>query len=231
MKHIKINKLIKAYLVICDFIIPVPLTLIMFWVWYSKTGNILFTSLIILQPLVFGYLVPGVAARFLRLWEFTWPFRFKYCFYHHGFIYSGYLSFLLWLFWNPQNDFSWYELALSGTYGFIAMMIIGTHHDLLGLKVGMIKNYTKTLNNGESVLKYMSVVVVISFGLVGAFYFLSAYWAYYLFEITSKFSVLNIIIWLLASIVLMTTVLLPYCIQNRSYLRRVFMGNKRNNIL
>lgn len=226
MKPENINKFIKIYLVICDFIIPVPLTFTMFWVWYSKTENILFTGLIILLPLIFGYLVPGIASRFLRFWEFTWPFRIKYCFYHHGFIYSGYLSFILWMIWSPQKDISWFEAVKSGTLGFIIMSVIGVHHDLLGLKVGMIKNHTKTINNGETVFKYISPIVVICFGLVEVFYFISVYWAYYLFVSASINSIFYISLWLLACIVLMSLVLLPYSYQNRSYLKKVFGENK-----
>jgi len=221
-----INSIISAYLALADFIIPIPLTFFMLWLW-TRTESIEFSLAVILLGLVFGYTVPSVAARFFRLWEFTWPFRFKYCYYHHGFIYSGYLSLMLWLIWSPVGIFTLSDFLSSAVYCFIAMAAIGVHHDYFGLRVGMIINHTKTLKTGESVLKYITPTAITCFGLIGLFYYLSAYWGFYLYKTAEINPMPYWSIWLVLSAAFMSLSILPYVLLHRNHIKKVFAERKK----
>jgi len=41
-----------------DFYLPFPLTALMFWLWWARTGSAAFAAYTIAAGLAFGYLVP-----------------------------------------------------------------------------------------------------------------------------------------------------------------------------
>lgn len=58
---------------VLDFYLPFPLTALMFWLWWIRTGSAAFAAYTIAAGLVFGYLVPGIGTNLLGLWRFSGP--------------------------------------------------------------------------------------------------------------------------------------------------------------
>ncbi len=79
------------------YVLPLPLFAVMWRLWLHKTGNAWFTSCVMLLPLVYGYLAPGIAANVLGKWRFTGPLRWGNILVHHGFIYASNMSLLLFI--------------------------------------------------------------------------------------------------------------------------------------
>jgi hypothetical protein len=234
-------KLFTRYLILVDYILPIPLTILMFFLWNSRVGAERTLSILALG-LTFGYTLPFLTTQILKLWEFTGPFRSKFGFYQHGFIYSSYLSLLLYLTWNPQPTFIWSNYLLSSLYCFLGMAFIGIHHDYLALSTGLIVNHTHDLapQTSNSASRHLTPTAVLCFGLIGFFYLTSIYPMFLLLNTHANHqqsfnqfqllqhpgALMHQILWLLTSTLLMLFALIPYCLQNRSYIRTILLQKK-----
>ncbi len=226
MKKSLIDKLIRYYLIIADFLLPIPLTILAYFLWINQTNHQGFSIAIITLALCYGYIVPEIATSYLRLWEFTWPFRIRHCFIHHGFIYSGYLSLIVWLVWPHNFSYTLQSLTLPSILSFLTMTAIGVHHDLFGFRVGLIINHTSQLKAGESAFKYISPIGTMCYGLLGLFYFLACAYAYQLFVIEKKTGLTIYGTYLILALIFLSTVIIPYSLSHRNYLRSVFRNRK-----
>ncbi len=223
-----IDNIIRYYLVLVDFILPIPLTVLAYYIWMQRTDHMGYVISLILLAIVYGYVVPEIATRFLRLWEFTWPFRINYCYVHHGFIYSGYLPFILLISWNPANSLDFWPVFNTGILSFLIMSFVGVHHDMFGFRVGMIINHTMKLKPGESHFKYISLIGAFCYGLVGLFYSMACIFSYSHIVIKGNNSVLDYALWLIISLLVMTQILLPYSLSHIDYIKTVFHNRKDN---
>lgn len=80
---------------VLDFYLPFPLTALMFWLWWARTGSAAFAAYTTAAGLIFGYLVPGIGTNLLGLWKFSGPWKLGSYYLHHGFLYAPYLSLVL----------------------------------------------------------------------------------------------------------------------------------------
>lgn len=80
---------------VVDFFLPFPLTVLMFWLWWARTGSVAFAAYTLAAGLVFGYTVPGIGTNLLGLWRFSGPWMLGSYYLHHGFLYAPYLSLVL----------------------------------------------------------------------------------------------------------------------------------------
>lgn len=90
-------------------VLPVPVTIAMFFVWQRWSGSVAFAALLILLPLLYGYIVPGIATNLLGRWRFTGPGRIGNFYAHHGFLYASKMSPLLLVSFlgTPLAPLSW----------------------------------------------------------------------------------------------------------------------------
>jgi hypothetical protein len=57
----------RAYLYLIDFVLPLPMTAVMFVLWHSRTGNAMFAAYVLALGVLFGYIFPGIGSNVLHL--------------------------------------------------------------------------------------------------------------------------------------------------------------------
>jgi len=77
------------------YVLPLPMSLAMYFVWAAWSGNRIFACYVMLLPLVYGYVAPGIATNLLRKWRFKGPWLVGNYYAHHGFMYSANMTPLL----------------------------------------------------------------------------------------------------------------------------------------
>jgi hypothetical protein len=65
------------------------------YVWWQSSGSWPFTIVVMAVPVLFGYIMPGVATHYVKRWRFTSGPRVGSYYVHHGFIYASKLAFAL----------------------------------------------------------------------------------------------------------------------------------------
>lgn len=176
----------RRYIILIDFILPLPLTVVMWYAWYLRTQSIYFASYVMLLGICFGYIIPGIGTNVLHLWRFTGPFRIGNYFIHHGFMYAPYFALVLYVMFGEWHLLTaWQAVAIIAGTGFV-QSLLSSHHDLCGVKTGMIKINNRPARQGKSALEVICDWDPIGFLLFGASYAASCLYAYKLFVIDGK---------------------------------------------
>ena len=108
--------------------------------WHVSSGNTAFVVFVLGVPLVFGYVMPGVATNFVRRWRFTSGWRVGEYYVHHGLIYSTKMNLVLIL---AMHDLR----AIDGAFRTTAVIVLtgaatafgGWWHDLHAVRNGKIE--------------------------------------------------------------------------------------------
>jgi hypothetical protein len=162
-----------------DFILPVPLTALMTYLWYQRTHNSLFTLYVILLPLLFGYVIPGIGTNVLKLWAFKWKFmRLGNYFIHHGFMYAPYFALALYCTFGNGLQFSIMGAITIVISNSFLQCFLTTWHDYWGLQSGMIEIYNKPFREGKGAADIILDYGPISYALFGATYAMACLAAY-----------------------------------------------------
>jgi hypothetical protein len=83
----------KRALFISTFLFPIVGFPLVTYAWWRASGSWPFVAVVMGVPVVFGYLMPGVATQFVKRWRFTSGPRIGAYYVHHGFIYGAKLAF------------------------------------------------------------------------------------------------------------------------------------------
>lgn len=123
------------------YVFPIAgLPLITFAWWLASGGSWPFVAVVMGVPVVFGYLMPGIATHVLKRWRFTSGPRIGSYYVHHGFVYGAKLSFALLLVTR--------SLASLGSLFDVAAVIVvtgaatgfgGWLHDAHAVRAGKIE--------------------------------------------------------------------------------------------
>jgi hypothetical protein len=152
----------RLFILIVDYILPLPLTALMYALWFARTGEAWFSAYTLALGIAFGYILPGIGTNLLGLWEFNGPLRIgRYCV-HHGFMYAPYFSLTLYVCYGAGGDL--------GAAGVIAVIVacalvqgfLSTLHDLQGLRSGFIRIYSRKSREGAA-----PEAVALDYGPVG----------------------------------------------------------------
>lgn len=161
-------------LFLIDFILPLPLTALMLYLWYIRTDSWSFSLYVILLPLLFGYIVPGIATNIFKLWAFKWKFmRMGNYFIHHGFMYAPYFALSLYLTFGNGGNISFLQastIVISNTF---LQCFLTTLHDYWGVKSGMIEIYNRPYHEGKSAAEIILDYGPIAYALFGCTYAIS----------------------------------------------------------
>ena len=161
-------------LFLVDFILPLPLTALMFYLWYLRTKNLPFSLYVIVLPLLFGYIVPGIGTNILKLWAFKWKFmRVGNYFIHHGFMYAPYFALSLYLTFGDVKDLSFLQAATIVISNSFLQCFLTTWHDYWGVKSGMIEIYSRPFSEGKSAAEIILDYGPIAYALFGGTYAVS----------------------------------------------------------
>ena len=127
-------------LFVSTFLFPaVGFPLITYAWWRMSDGSWTFAATVMALPVVFGYLMPGIAVHVTKRWRFTSGPRVGSYYVHHGFVYGAKLAFVLLLVVRSLAtvDSGWDIAAVIVVTG-AATGFGGWFHDVHAVRAGRI---------------------------------------------------------------------------------------------
>jgi hypothetical protein len=210
-----------------DFYLPLPLTALMFWLWWARTGSAAFAAYTIAAGLVFGYLVPGIGTNLLGLWRFSGPWKLGAYYPHHGFLYAPYLSLVLYGCFGVWDTLTVGQAVTSILCMGFAQGLVSSLHDISGIKAGMIRIFNSKSASGSSPEEIVMECGPLGFGLFGAVYALFGVLAYRFYVLEGAGGWLSVAAWALGCAAAMGLAGVPYVIKERRFIgaARARIGN------
>ena len=205
----------RAYLYLIDFVLPLPMTALMFVLWRLRTGNAIFAAYTLALGVLFGYIFPGIGTNVLHLWKFNGPLRIGNYFLHHGFVYAPYLSLVFYIAFaegEPLTAGNSIRIVLSNAF---MQCVLSCHHDYCGVSTGMIEIDSKATRARLSPVEIVTDFGVVSFALVGASFSASCLIAYHFFVMKGNRDPWTFVLLLVVGLALMGVAALQYVIKNR----------------
>ncbi len=205
----------RAYLYLIDFVLPLPMTALMFVLWRWRTGNTLFAAYTLTLGVLFGYIFPGIGTNILHLWKFHGPLRIRNYFLHHGFIYAPYLSLVFYTAFavgTPLSAGNSLRIVLASAF---MQCVLSCHHDYCGVSTGMIEINSRAARARLSPVEVVTDFGVVSFALVGAGFSGSCLIAFHYIVERGNADRGTFALLLLAGLVLMGAAALQYVIKDR----------------
>lgn len=160
----------RAFIWLVDYLLPLPLTAVMFMLWEARTGSAPFAAYTLALGLAFGYVIPGIGTNLLGLWRFNGPLRVGNYFLHHGFMYAPWLSLTLYVTWGEWGASGPAQVATTVASAALAQGLVSSLHDVAGLKCGAIEIFTARAEAGRSPEAVVLEYGPFGFGLFGAAY-------------------------------------------------------------
>jgi len=210
----------RAYLMLIDFVLPLPLTALMFDLWYRRTGCVLFAIYVLTLGLLFVYIYPGIATNVLHLWRFNGPFRVKNYYVHDGFMYAPYLALVFYLAFAPGTPLTWGNVIRIVLCSAFIQCVVSCHHDICGVSTGLIE-----MDNTSARLKLSPVEIVtdcgvVGFGLVGASFAESCLIAYCIIVLWTISDMRRFVLLLVMGLAIMGVAALQYLTKERAWVFR-----------
>ena len=205
----------RAYLYLIDFVLPLPMTALMFVLWRWRTGNAIFAAYTLALGVLFGYIFPGIGTNVLHLWKFNGPLRIGNYFIHHGFMYAPYLSLVLYIAFAegaPLTAGNSIRIVLSSAF---IQCVLSCHHDYCGVGTGMIEIDSRAARARLSPVEIVTDFGVVSFALVGASFSASCLIAYRFIVGKGNADPWTFVLLLAVGLALMGVPALQYVIKNR----------------
>ncbi len=189
------------------YVLPLPLFFFMAYVWQSSMKTTLFTIYVLLLPVLYGYIVPGIATNILKKWRFKGRMLIGNYYLHHGFNYASKMNFMLFI--SLATVFPGTKLSLGQILAII--MVSGVLHgyvywiaDIFLVKTGMLEFPDTSFRKGKSAEEIVFQYAPISFFLLGATYAISALIAYQQFVCQQK-GIVTFIWLLIGGLIFMST--------------------------
>jgi hypothetical protein len=135
------SRLRTSLLFVSTFLFPVVgFPLIAYAWWRMSGGSWAFAATVMGLPVVFGYLMPGIAVHVTKRWRFTSGPRVGSYYVHHGFVYGAKLAFVLLLVVRSLStvDSVWSVTAVIVVTG-AATAFGGWFHDVHAVRAGRIE--------------------------------------------------------------------------------------------
>ncbi len=203
----------KIFLVIGDYILPIPLTVLMFFLWKDITGSSIYAYFILSLALVYGYLIPGLASNIFKLWRFAWrPQIVKSVFYHHGFIYSAFFPLVYYFSFFDGFEMTYLNIIRVIVVNFALFAILSSYNEVIMIKQGMVINSNSLTKKGKGNIEAIFSFAFFFFGLVGASFGASAIYAYQKIIIEQKNDIQSLILYFAICMLIMTLASAPYFI-------------------
>jgi hypothetical protein len=110
------------------------------YAWWRSSGSWPFTLVVMGVPVVFGYIMPGVATHLVKRWRFTTGPRVGSYYVHHGFIYGSKLAFVLLLVVRSLGTVrTTFDVASIVLVTGAATAFGGWWHDMHAVRAGKIE--------------------------------------------------------------------------------------------
>ena len=170
------------------YVLPLPLAVTMYFVWAAWSHDRTFALFVMLLPLFYGYVVPGIATNILHKWRFKGPWVVGHYYVHHGFLYVANMSPLLLLsFLGTSRETLSLETGLrillctGALNGFVYWL-----HDILMVRHGLVEIYNRPAAEGRSPEEIVTHYAPFCFFLIGLTYAGAALLAFQFFVIQDK---------------------------------------------
>jgi hypothetical protein len=154
------------------YVLPIPLSVAMYYIWAFWSGSQLFAAYVILLPLIYGYVAPGIATNVLRKWRFRGPWVVGRFYVHHGFMYCANMAPLLFIAWlgtqrEPLSAATAVRILIcaGALHGFVQ-----SWHDLLIVRHGMVEINNRPTREGRSAEEIVAHYGPLCFFLIGLTY-------------------------------------------------------------
>jgi hypothetical protein len=135
------RQLRPAILAFSTYVFPIVATPLLTWIWWRIAGgDWRLVALVLLVPVLFGYLVVWLASGVVKRWRMTSGWRIGGAYVHHGFIYASKMAFVLLLAArDPMAIRGWFELTSIALLVGAATAFGGWWHDLHAIRAGKIE--------------------------------------------------------------------------------------------
>lgn len=171
----------RRFLSIYQFLVPLLLLPLGYWLWFQRFHNHRFVILGLLVPVVFAYVIPGVGTNVLKLWEINTRFRVGKFRPQHGFVFgTGTAMLALPCLVAPTSPV--FDLGGFLQAGFLMGTVLGFWnwvYDLAAIGSGFITVYNHPYGEDRGTEAIVSDYAAIYFGVFGVAYG----WAMYLAQV------------------------------------------------
>jgi hypothetical protein len=208
----------RVYLILIDFVLPLPMTALIYGLWYRRTGSWLFPAYTLALGVLFGYIFPGIGTNVFHLWKFNGPFKMGNYFIHHGFMYAPYLALVFYVAFPagaPLTVGNIVRILISA--GFI-QCVLSCHHDTWGVATGMIEIASPPSTGNLSPVETVTRFALVGFWLAGATYSASCLLAYRAIVVNAQSNGMTFVILLVIGLALMSIAALQYAFGLRALL-------------
>ena len=205
----------RAYLYLIDFVLPLPLTAVMFFLWRWRTGSAIFAAYGLALGVLFGYIYPGIGTNVLNLWKFNGPLRIGNYFWHHGFMYAPYLSLVFYVAFPDGVVFTAGNVLRIVLCSAFIQCVLSCHHDYCGVSTGMIEIHSAAARAGRSPIEIVTDFGVVGFALVGAGFAGSCLIAYRVLVVKGAADLRSFALLLAMGLALMGVAALQYAVKDR----------------
>jgi len=190
------------------YVLSLPMAIAMYFLWAAWSNNRTFALYVMLLPLFYGYVVPGIATNILHKWRFKGAWLAGHYYAHHGFLYASKMSPLLLISYlgTPLENLS-LETALrillctGALNGFFYWI-----NDILMVRHGFVEIYNRPATDGRSPEEIVTHYAPVCFFLIGLTYAAASLIAFQMFVIQHKIDPVSVGWVFLAGIGLMFSV-------------------------
>jgi len=168
----------KKVVFFIDFILPFPLLVLMPYLWYIRVEhNLRFALYVLILPLLWGYIVPGIGTNVLKLWRFKGKWLIGNYYLHHGIMYAGPMALLLYVTFGigPVSTVQSITIILCTAS---MQAFFSSQHDILAVKAGslIIDNPpARARKSADEIVNYLNPLY---FFLLGGSYAAGCIFAY-----------------------------------------------------
>jgi hypothetical protein len=160
----------RRALSIYQYAAPAVLAPASFALWYREyRGNLMLTATAWLLPVLWAYIVPGIGANVLKVWEFDVRFRLGRFRPHHGFVFGSATATLAWLAHAPPAR----DPAAAATSALVMCSLLGFWnllYDIKALQSGILRVYNQPWADGKGEAEIAMDYAPWFFGGFGAVY-------------------------------------------------------------
>jgi hypothetical protein len=169
---------VKRFIFFFDYILPFPLLGIMPYLWYIRVDrSLLFALYVIVLPMVWGYVIPGIGTNLLKMWWFKGRWMVGKYYWHHGIMYAGPMALLLYVTFGagPVSAVQSITIILctAGMQG-----LLSSQHDILAVKTGSLILDNPPARAGKSAEEIVNYLSPFYFFLLGGSYAAGCIFAY-----------------------------------------------------
>lgn len=170
------------------YVLPLPLCALMYFAWLSWSNSRAFAIYVMLLPLVYGYVAPGIATNILRKWRFTGRWLVGNYYPHHGFMYAANMSPLLFFpfLGSPLNSLSAEVVVRVLVCTAILHGYVLWIHDVFIVKLKMVEIFNRAAAERRSPEEIVFSYAPLCFSLIGLTYAASSLLAFWTFVVHNQ---------------------------------------------